>query len=107
MRLAALGYRFGKGFTLLRKRNMMRLKKSLSECYRAMRRHRKIKPALAQGLLSRLGQMKHCNHVHFFEKYVENGLQRKLKCVVREHARKEQTKWKLSTSLAAMVTPRS
>lgn len=95
--VAALGYRFGKGFTLLRKRNMVRLKKSLSECYRVMRRHRKIKPALAQGLLSRLGQMKHCNHVHFFEKNVENGLQRKLKCVVREHARKERAKWNTST----------
>ena len=30
--VAALGYRFGHKFTLLRKRNMVRLKKSLSEC---------------------------------------------------------------------------
>lgn len=86
--VAALGYRFGRGYTLLRKRNMVRLKHSLSACRRAMRRHHAIKPALAQGLLSRLGQMKHCNHVHFFQSYVEAGLQRKLKCVVREHAKK-------------------
>ena len=33
--VAALGYRFGHKFSLLRKRNMVRLKKSLSECYRA------------------------------------------------------------------------
>lgn len=90
--VAALGYRFGRGYTLLRKRNMVRLKHSLSACRRAMRRHHAIKPALAQGLLSRLGQMKHCNHVHFFQSYVEAGLQRKLKCVVREHARKERGK---------------
>lgn len=88
--VAALGYRFGRGYTLLRKRNMVRLKHSLSACRHAMRRHHAIKPALAQGLLSRLGQMKHCNHVHFFQSYVEAGLQRKLKCVVREHARKER-----------------
>ena len=95
--LAALGYRFGHKFSLLRKRNMVRLKKSLSECYRDMRKHRKIRPKLAQGLLSRLGQMKHCNHVHFFEKYVETGLQRKLKLVVREHTRKEQARWNMCT----------
>ena len=58
------------------------------------------KPALAQGLLSRLGQMKHCNHVHFFQSYVEAGLQRKLKCVVREHARKERARWNTSTEQA-------
>ena len=74
--VAALGYRFGRGYTLLRKRNMVRLKHSLSDCRRAMRRHHAIKPALAQGLLSRLGQMKHCNHVRFFQSYVEAGLQR-------------------------------
>ena len=95
--VAALGYRFGHKFSLLRKRNMVRLKKSLSECYRAMRKHRKIRLKLAQGLLSRLGQMKHCNHVHFFEKYVETGLQRKLKLVVREHTRKEQARWNMCT----------
>ena len=98
--VAALGYRFGRGYTMLRKRNMVRLKHSLSACRRAMRRHHAIKPALAQGLLSRLGQMKHCNHVHFFQSYVEAGLQRKLKCVVREHARKERARWNTSTEQA-------
>lgn len=98
--VTALGYRFGRGYTLLRKRNMVRLKHSLSACRRAMRRHHAIKPALAQGLLSRLGQMKHCNHVHFFQSYVEAGLQRKLKCVVREHARKERARWNTSTEQA-------
>lgn len=98
--VAALGYRFGRGYTLLRKRNMVRLKHSLSACRRAMRRHHAIKPALAQGLLSRLGQMKHCNHVHFFQSYVEAGLQRKLKCVVREHVRKERARWNTSTEQA-------
>lgn len=98
--VAALGYRFGRGYTMLRKRNMVRLKHSLSACRRTMRRHHAIKPALAQGLLSRLGQMKHCNHVHFFQNYVETGLQRKLKCVVREHARKERARWNTSTEQA-------
>lgn len=101
--VAALGYRFGRGFTLLRKRNLVRLKRSLSECYRAMRHHRKIRPALAQGLLSRLGQMKHCNHVHFFEKYVEKGLQRKLKLVVREQSRKEQARWNMCTEPSSLA----
>lgn len=36
-------------------------------------------------------------HVHFFEKYVETGLQRKLKLVVREHTRKEQARWNMCT----------
>lgn len=93
--VAALGYRFGRGFNLLRKRNLVRLKLPLSACRRVMKNHRKIRAGMAQGLLSRLGQMKHCNHVHFFEKYVEKGLQRKLKNVVREQTRKELARWNM------------
>lgn len=89
----ALGYRFGRGYTLLRKRNVMRTKTALSACKRAMRKHRKISLKMAQGLLSRLGQFRHCRHVRFYAAHVETGLQRKLKNVVRESMARERATW--------------
>ena len=95
--VAALGYRFGHGYTVPRKRNVMRLKRALAACKKVMRQHRKIRAALAMGLLSRLGQLKHCRHVRFFEKYLPARLQRKLKNVVKEAMRKERGLWNIST----------
>ena len=96
--VAALGYRFGHGYTVPRKRNLMRLKRSLANCRRIMSNHRKISPALAQGLLSRLGQLKHCRHVKFFKRHVPPRLQRILKNVARAAMRKEIGRWNTSTA---------
>lgn len=88
--VAALGYRFGHGFTLPRKRNLLRLKRSLSRCYSAIDNHHKLRPHLAQGTLSRLGQMKHCRNTQFFKNRVRRGLQRQLKLVAKKDMKKRQ-----------------
>ena len=44
--------------------------------------------------------LRHCNSTAFYQYFVPAGLQRLLKEIVREHARKEQTKWNVTTSLA-------
>lgn len=94
----ALGYTYGHGYTLLRKRNLFRLKRQLASYYKKVRRHTKIPITMAQGLLSRLGQMKHCNNRHFFARFVKPKTQRDLKAIVRAYARKERAKWTTSSA---------
>ena len=87
----ALGYRFGRGYTLLRKRNLLRLRRALARHYKTGRTSYKR----AAGLLSRLGQLRHCNRVRILERIYRKGTQRGLKNLIRRHARKEQYKWSM------------
>ena len=91
----ALGYRFGRGYTLLKKRNLFRLKRKLNEYYRRKRKHRKISTRMATGLLSRLGQLKHCNHKNVYEIIYHGKVQRDLKSVVRNDMRRERLTWSI------------
>lgn len=79
----ALGYRFGRGFTLLRKKNLFRLKRQLNRFYKKMRNNQKVPLSMAAGLLSRFGQLKHCNCAWFFCRYYHDKTQRILKNIVR------------------------
>lgn len=96
----ALGYRYGHGYTLLRKRNLFRLKRQLASYYRKVKRGINIPATMAQGLLSRLGQLKHCNFRHIFARFVKPKTQRDLKAIVRAYARKERAKWTTSSDLS-------
>lgn len=94
----ALGYRYGRGYTLLRKRNLFRMARQLRRYYRKIRRRQRIPISMAVGLLSRLGQLRHCNSVRLYKRLVKPGTQRALKCVVRDYMRKERTRWNTSTA---------
>ena len=98
----ALGYRYGHGYTLLKKRNLLRLKRKLSAYYRKKRRGRVISRRLAAGLLSRFGQLSHCNRAGVFRRIYHWKVQRELKNVIRRFARKERLLW--STFLAETTT---
>ena len=89
----ALGYRFGKGYTLMRKKNLLRLSRNMKRFARL--RGRAIPVRFAQGLLSRLGQLRHCSSVGLYARFVPNGSQRVLKDVVREWQRKEAMRWSM------------
>ena len=89
----ALGYRYGKGYTLLRKRNLLRLARQLRRYYRKLRRGARIPVSMAAGLLSRLGQLRHCNSTRIYRRMVRPKTQRHLKNVLRAHMRKERQKW--------------
>lgn len=89
----ALGYRYGHGYTLLRKRNELRLKRQISRSTYKRRHHKRIPPRFAAGLISRLGQLRHCNSTTFYRIYVPYRLQTTLKNVIREQSRKEQRRW--------------
>lgn len=102
----ALGYKYGPGFTLLRKRNLHRLSQQLNR-YNYRKRHgRPISVRLAAGLMSRFGQLKHCNHNVIYSDVLqyEPRTQHDLKKIVRINQRKEMAKWTDSSiSLGAIA----
>lgn len=89
----ALGYRYGRGHTLLKKRNLLRLKRQLAKYYGKLKRGKRIPDSMAFGLLSRLGQFRHCNNTKLYRRYVKGRLPRELKVIIREHDRRERAKW--------------
>ncbi len=87
---SALGYRFGHGFTILRKHNLFRLKQSLHSYYHRRDRNRVISFKRASGLISRLGQLRKCNNRNILARYYQTKTMFELKKVVRKECRRLQ-----------------
>ena len=86
----ALGYRYGHSFTLIRKHRLLTLKRQIKTFFK---RNGRITPKFAMSLLSRLGGLIHCNSTHIYKQFVPNGIQKKLKNVVRIYQRDCLVKW--------------
>lgn len=65
-----VGYRFFHGYTLLRKRNFLRLRRQARRCRKKVDDGEIIDFHNASGLLSRTGQLKHCNGENIRRKYI-------------------------------------
>lgn len=76
--LQTVGYRVGRDFVLLRKRNFLRLTR---QCRRIRRKG--MKPATARSILSRIGQLRYCNSRTIFQKYIDPIGVDNLKSIVR------------------------
>lgn len=87
---SALGYRFGHGYTILRKHNLFRLKQALHTYYHRRDRNRVISFKRASGLISRLGQLRKCNSQRILERYYQPNTMLNLKKVVRRECRRLQ-----------------
>lgn len=87
---SALGYRFGHGYTILRKHNLFRLKQALHIYYHRRDRNRVISFKRASGLISRLGQLRKCNSQRILERYYQPKTMFDLKKVVRKECRRLQ-----------------
>lgn len=87
---SALGYRFGRGYTILRKHNLFRLKQSLHIYYYRRDRNRIISFKRASGLISRLGQLRKCNNHQLLEQHYQPKTMFDLKKVVRKECRRLQ-----------------
>lgn len=85
----------------LRKRNLFRMTRQLHSLRRKLARGTRIPVSLAFGLLSRLGQLKHCSSVHLYRRLVRKGTQKMMKQVVREYMRKERRRWNISLAQTA------
>lgn len=97
--VTALGYRYDHEKTLLRKRNLLRLKRQLARAYKRLDRGRPIAVSMAAGLLSRIGQLKHCDAQNLRRRLVRPGFVKILKAVVRKHSRERSLKqWNRSSS---------
>jgi len=81
-----LGLRFFRDKTILRKRNSLAIKRQVQKLHNK----RDASAHDAQSLMSRLGQLKHCNSYNFYQKYVKPFINiKKLKKVISNEDRKQ------------------
>lgn len=89
----AMGYKFGPGYTLIRKRALLTMKREIRKYLKRKKRHLPISSGMAYGLLSRIGRLRHCNSSKIYKMYVPNGMQKYLKNIIREYQKGELTEW--------------
>ncbi len=81
-----LGLRFFRDKTILRKRNSLTIKRQVQR----LNKKAEITAHDAQSLMSRLGQLRHCNSYNFYKKHVKPYVNiKKLKEVIRIESRKQ------------------
>lgn len=83
-----VGFRFYHTHTTLRRRNFLRYARQCRRVQRMIRLGRPIPFTMAAGLLSRVGQLKHCDGLDIRIRYFDPIGAKVLKEVVREHSRK-------------------
>ena len=90
----AVGYRYGRGYTIPRKHNLLRIKRAIARYRKRKRQGKRIMAGAAQSLLSRLGQLKHCNNHNLYRVLFDGErIMRELKRVIRRQQRKEELTW--------------
>lgn len=88
-KVAAVGYRFARGLTILRKRNLLRIMRQCRRLQKKIDQRRKVSLALARGLLSRLGQLKHCCSQTVYDNHISNYNIEVMKEVVRNESKRQ------------------
>lgn len=92
----AVGYRYGRGYTLPRKHNLLRIKRALARYRKRKRLGKKIFAGTASSLISRLGQLKHCNNYNLYRMLFQGQhVMHDLKQIIRKHQRKEELTWNM------------
>ena len=91
----ALGYRFGNGYTLVRKHNLLAIKRQVKMFYYRRERGMTVSVKFAQGLLSRLGTLRHCNCHLIYQRIMKKHTQRKLKDIVRKYMKGVTATWQM------------
>lgn len=89
----ALGYRYGRGYTLIRKRALLTLRREIRKYSKRRNKHLQIAPGTAYAILSRIGRLRHCNSRKIYEKYVPNGMQKYLKNIIRDYQKGALVEW--------------
>lgn len=85
-----VGYKFFHHKTILRRRNFRKLRRNVRTAWKFLSTGRKIPVHVAAGLLSRTGQLKHCNGHTIHKRYITPIGEEYLKKIVREHALLEE-----------------
>lgn len=91
--VSAVGYRFSKTHVILRKRNFLRLTRQCRRAIKKINAGKQVHFQLAAGLISRIGQIKHCDSHKIRVKYIDPIGIKNLKEVIRnENKRRFATK---------------
>lgn len=88
--VSAVGFRFDANHTILRKKTFLRLARACRKASKRQAEHRHISVKLARSILSRAGQLKHCNSHTIRETYIDPIGIRNLKEVVRHESKRRQ-----------------
>ena len=89
----AMGYKYGRGYTLMRKRALLTMRREIAKYQKRRKRRLPITTGMAYGILSRVGRLRHCNSSKIYKMYVPNGIQKYLKNIIREYQKGELTEW--------------
>lgn len=90
----AVGYKYGRGYTIPRKHNLLRIKRAIARYRKRKRQGKRIMAGAAASLLSRLGQLKHCNNHNIYRMLFRGErIVRDLKKIIRQQQRKEELTW--------------
>lgn len=90
--VSAVGYRFSHTHTILKKRNFLRITRQTRKVKKKFEQNKLIPFNQAAGLLSRIGQLKHCNSHKIRTKYIDPIKIKRLKDVVRSQMKKNLCK---------------
>lgn len=88
--VSAVGYRFSHTHIILRKRNFLRFARQCRRVKKRMDAQKPISFRQASGLLSRIGQLRHCDSHNIRVKYVDPIGVKNLKEVVRYESKRRQ-----------------
>lgn len=100
----AVGYRYGRGYTIPRKHNLLRLKRVIARYRKRRNAGKRIAYRMANSIISRCGQLKHCNNVNLYRTLFRGErILRELKRVVRERQRKESLTWTMFLERRAIL----
>lgn len=84
---SAVGYRYGRTYTIPRKHTLFRLKRQVSRYRKKLRKGEKVRFHLAAGLTSRLSMLRYCNNQMIYSRLFKGQrIQRELKNVIRLYA---------------------
>ena len=79
-----VGYRFFHGYTILRKRNFLKLTRQSRRIQKKLANGQEVSFHAASGMLSRAGQLKHCNGFAIKKRYIDIIGENRLKDIVRK-----------------------
>ena len=92
----AVGYRYGRGYTIPRKHNLLRTKRAIARYRKRRNAGKKVTAGSAASIISRLGQLAHCNNYHLYQQLFRGErIQRELKAIIRANNRKETLTWSM------------
>lgn len=92
----AVGYRYGREYTIPRKHNFLRIKRAVARYRKRRDAGKRIAERMAASIVSRFGQLRHCSNVNLYRiLFRGERIIRELKKIIREKQRKERLTWSM------------